>query len=462
MKYKITFVVVFAVHIVFAQKNIQNIDSMLSALYAKGRINGNVLIADKGNIIYNKSFGIANESTKQALNENSIFELCSLTKQFTAMGILLLKEKGKLKLDEPFSKYIPELSFYKGITIRHLLNHTGGLPDYMDIFIKSFDKTKIATNKDVIDYLFKDKPNVLFAPNVRWEYSNTGYALLAVIIERVSGKKYDEFLAQNIFNPLKMNSTFVYKRRSSPRDIKNYAFGYVYSDSLKKLMLPDDLEETNYVKLLDGVVGDGGVNSTVMDLLKWDRALYTNKLITSKAKEEMYAPVTLADGSTFNYGFGWQVNVSKEFGKRLSHTGGWPGYNTFIDRNVDNDKTIIVLQNHNDVEIVYKPIRYFLYGLPIPLPPNRKEIKLTEEQLNKVLGVYEIGEGMQFTISLIAGEPYAQMTNQPALRIFPESETSFFLKEFEATIQFEIDKNGKINKLNVLQGTSKTEATKIK
>lgn len=462
MKYKITFVLVFAVHLLSGQNNIQRIDSLLSSLHAKGRINGNVLIADKGNIIYKKSFGVANESTRQELNESSVFDLCSVSKQFTAMGIMLLKERGKLKLDEPFSKYIPELSFYKGITIRHLLHHTGGLPDYMEILEKSFDKTKIATNKDIIDFFAKEKPEVMFAPNSGWEYSNTGYALLAVIIESVSGKKYDKFLAQNIFKPLKMNNTFVYNRRYSPRDIKNYAFGYVYSDSLNKLMLPDDSEEYAFVKLLDGVVGDGAVNSTITDLLKWDSALYTHKLLSAKGRNEMFTPVTLDDGSALDYGFGWQLDSSKAFGKRVFHTGGWPGYNTFIDRHLDNGKTIIILQNHHDVEIVYKPIRYLLYGLPIPAPPNRTEIKLSEEQLNKVLGVYEIKEGMEFTISLKAGEPYAQMTHQPAVRIFPESETSFFLKEFEATIQFLTDESGKVNKLIVLQGEHRTEANKIR
>ncbi len=462
MKYRIIFVLVFAVHLLSGQNNIHHIDSLLNSLHAKGRINGNVLIADKGNIIYNKSFGVANESTRQELNENSVFDLCSVSKQFTAMGIMLLKERGKLKLDDPISKYIPELSFYKGITIRHLLHHTGGLPDYMEILEKSFDKTQIATNKDIVALFVKEKPAVMFAPNSAWEYSNTGYALLAVIIESASGKKYDEFLAQNIFNPLKMNSTFVYNRRYSPRDIKNYALGYVYSDSLNKLVLPDDLEEYSYVKLLDGVVGDGAVNSTVTDLLKWDNALYTDKLISAEGIDEMFTPVSLDDGSTFDYGFGWQLDSGKVFGKRVLHTGGWPGYNTYFDRHLDNGKTIIILQNHHDVEMVYKPIRYLLYGLPVPAPPNRTEITLSEEQLNKVLGVYEIKEGMEFTISLKAGAPYAQMSNQPALRIYPESGTSFFLKEFDAVIQFVTGENGKVNKLIVVQGEHRTEANKIR
>ena len=149
MKYTITFIALFITQIIFGQSNIKTIDSLLNYLHEKGRINGNVLIAEKGMITYNKSFGLANESKKQKLNPNSIFDLASVTKQFTAIGIVILKEQGKLKYDDLISKYIPELSFYKGITIKHLLQHTGGLPDYMDLLETSFDKTKIATNDDI-------------------------------------------------------------------------------------------------------------------------------------------------------------------------------------------------------------------------------------------------------------------------------------------------------------------------
>ena len=191
-------------------------------------------------MIYKKSFGIANEETKQPLNENSIFEIASITKQFTAMAIMMLNEKGKLNLDDDISKFIPELAFYKGITIRHLLNHTSGLPDYMELFEKIFDKSKIATNKDIISIFAQRQPKVLFTPNSKHDYCNTGYALLASIIEKVSGETYPNFLQKAIFKPLGMKNTFVYKRRLTPKQIDNYAYGYVYSDSLKKYALPDD------------------------------------------------------------------------------------------------------------------------------------------------------------------------------------------------------------------------------
>lgn len=209
-------------------------DKILDSLFVQQKFNGNILIAEKGQIIYTRSYGIANETTKEKLTPKSIFELASCSKQFTAMGIVILKEKGKLNLDDKISKYIPELSNYTEISIKNLLHHTGGLPDYMPIMDTIWDKSKIATNNDIIDIFSKYKPKVLFEPNSKHEYSNTGYVILAIIIERVSGLTYAEFLNEYIFKPLKMKNSFVYNRRLSPKKIKNYAFGYLFIKSQNK------------------------------------------------------------------------------------------------------------------------------------------------------------------------------------------------------------------------------------
>ena len=376
MKFKATLILILIVHLAFGQdKRVQRIDSLLNSLYLDGVFNGNILIAEKGKIIYNKSFGNANEKTKRELDENSIFDLASCSKQFTAMAIMMLDEKGKLKLDDDFSKYIPELSFYKNITIRNLLNHTSGLPEYDKLIDSLFDKSKIATNKDIISIFNKVQPKVLFEPNAKWEYCNTGYALLATIIERVSGLTYARFLDSAIFKPLGMNNTFVYCRRLSPKKIENYAYGYVYVDSLKKCVLPDELKIAKYVTWLDGIVGDGGVNSTVIDLLKWDRALYTTKLISKESMNELFKPAILNDKSKTKYGLGWRLEDTTDYGKVVWHGGGWPGYINFIRRHIDNDKTIIMLQNHwnlNDMIMPYDNIEKIIYNKPLPNLVNLK------------------------------------------------------------------------------------------
>ena len=404
MKLITTLLILLVGQITFGQNRIQRIDSLLNSLYADQKINGNVLIAEKGKVIYKHSFGNANEEKKQKLDENSVFELASVSKQFTAMAIMILKEKKLLSLDDDFTTYIPELSNYKGITIRNLLNHTSGLPDYEEIMDTLFDKTKIATNKDIISLFATHNPKIFFEPNTKWKYSNTGYALLASVIEKVSGLTYADYLNKTIFRPLKMKNTFVYTRRLSPKKIDNYAFGYVYSDSLKKYLLPDELEETNIVIWLDGIVGDGTVNSTVIDLLKWDRALYSNKLLSAEGMKAVFEVATLSDKSPTNYGFGWFIDESVDFGKFVAHSGGWPGYVTYIERQLTNDKTIIILQNHDNVSIPIKSIRALLYNKPIPKPPVRKETALSMEQLAQFVGIYEVEKDFEIKLYNVLGQ----------------------------------------------------------
>jgi CubicO group peptidase (beta-lactamase class C family) len=462
MKLTITIALLLIGHLTFGQDRIQKIDSLLNSLYSKEKINGNFLIAEKGKVIYSRSFGLANETTKEKLNENSIFELASCSKQFTAMGIMTLKEKGKLNLDDDINKYLPELSFYKGITVRNLLNHTGGLPDYMQLMDSLFDKSKIATNKDIINIFSKHQPKIVFEPNTKWEYSNTGYALLASIIEKASGLTYADYLNTAIFQPLKMKNTFVYTRRLSPKKIDNYAFGYVYSDSLKKYVLPDELKETKMVIWLDGIVGDGTVNSTVKDLLIWDRALYTNKLLTKEGMKAVFELATLKDGAKRNYGFGWGIEENADFGKIANHNGGWPGYVTFIDRHITNDKTIIILQNHNNVSIPSKAIRNILYNKPLPVQKIRKEIIITTEELQKFVGTYEVEKDFEIKISLDKDQLFSQLTGQNAFPIFVESEMLFFYKVVDAQIQFEKNEKGEISNLFLLQNGKKIEAKRTK
>ncbi|MDY8135276.1 serine hydrolase [Aquimarina sp. 2201CG5-10] len=349
---------------IFGQNKVQKIDSLFTNLYNNEEFNGNVLIAEKGTITYKKSFGNANEITNEKLTEESIFELASCTKPFTAMAIVILKERGLLNLDDKITKFFPELSKYNNVTIRNLLNHTGGLPDYMSLMFSIWDKTKIATNKDVIKILKTNQSDVRFEPNSKTEYSNTGYVLLASIIEKASGQSYPDFLKSAIFEPLQMSNTFVYHRRLSPQKIKNYALGYLYIND--EYILPDDFDRSKFVIWLDGIEGDGTVNSTILDLYKWDRALYNNQLVSEKSLEEVFSNGVLDNGSTAKYGLGWRVLETTPFGKIARHSGGWPGYLTYIERDIDNDKTIIILQNHQNGSMPKQAVRNILYGMPLP------------------------------------------------------------------------------------------------
>lgn len=326
---------------------VASIDSVMQSAVDTAKFNGNVLVSKNGEIIYQKSFGVANFYTNEPLDDSSMFELASVSKAFTAMGIMMLKEQGKLSYEDDVTKYIPELP-YKGMTIRHFLKHTSGIADYGDVMEKDgWNPGKIAYNNDIINAFRRQEPAVVFSPGEKWEYSNTAYAMLATIIERVSGKPYGVFLSENIFAPLEMTRTRTYNTRRSGEKIPNYAYGFVYSDSLGKYVLPDSLKEYFYVYTLDGIEGDGIVNSTTGDLFRWDQALYTDKLVSKASLEEAFTSGKLNNDSLHNYGFGWFLENDAVNGRIARHTGGWPGYRTLIVRLLDKNECVIILTNNN-------------------------------------------------------------------------------------------------------------------
>jgi len=441
-----------------AQDKAKQIDSLLKASHGEQKFYGNVLIAEKGTIIYQQSFGKANEATGNDLNAESMFELASVSKQFTAMGIMLLQQQGQLSYDDSLRKFIPELPYYN-ITVRQLLQHTSGLPDYMELFMKNWDSTKIATNKDMVEQMAKYKPPVLFAPGEKWEYSNTGYALIATIIEKVSGKSFGDYLDKYIFKPLDMKRTMVYRRRYETKTVDNYAYGYVFNKATNKFVLPDSLAETaTMVYSLDGIVGDGTVNSTTNDLLKWDRALYTEKLVSKEMMAEAFEPGVLNDGKKTTYGFGWGIPDMKEMGKVVSHSGGWPGYSTLIERHIDADKTIILLRNHDMPVQVLQKIRHILYGIKEEL---NKEVIVAADVLKRYIGEYELAPGFTITISVEQDKLFAKATGQERFQLFAEKEDLFFLKVVEAKVQFEKDEKGAVNKLILFQGGQEVPGIRI-
>lgn len=414
---KIVLFSVLAINFAFGQKSqSERLDSLFTALHQKEKFNGNVLIADKGKVIYEKSFGLAERENQRKLNANSVFELASVSKTFTAMGIVLLEKQGKLKYDDPIEKYIPELAFYGKITLRNLLNHTSGLPDYMELFEEKWDKTKFATNQDIVKEFAKHQPKLLFPIGEKYEYSNTGYALLGLIIEKVSKQTFGDFLAKNIFKPLKMNASLVYRGKYKPQKIDNYAFSYVGNDLQNALHLGKE----HYTYYLDGIVGDGMVNSTTSDLLKWDRALYRNQFINDKDREIIFKSVKTNNGEETRYGFGWQVANSKKYGKIASHTGGWMGYVTLIERHLDKDKTIIMLQNYNTPKtaIPRQEVRKILYNEALEPEKELVAITPTPEQLKAYEGVYS-SEKFPLKIKIVTNgnELTAQADGQPNISL---------------------------------------------
>lgn len=310
----------------------KRLDEALDQLYQINQFNGTALYAENGKVLYEKAFGVVDYITNEPLKTSSSFNLASVSKQFFAMGILILSEQRKLHLDDPIRQYLPELN-YPEITIRHLLTHSSGLPEYFDIFTRHKETLDTLTNEGLIQLFNRVKPAALFAPGERWEYCNTNYVLLSTIMERISGLPADEFIQQNIIQPLKLEDTYVYHLRL-PSVPKNHVFGFKEENGVRSLF---DLIE------VDGVTGDGNIYSSVDDLLKWEQSWYTEKLVKKETIEAALTPVKLNNGETAPYGFGWGI---KKEGELYAHTGGWNGFKNLIFRDEKHKRTLILLSSN--------------------------------------------------------------------------------------------------------------------
>jgi CubicO group peptidase (beta-lactamase class C family) len=228
------------------------------------------------------------------------------------------------------------------MTIRQLLTHTSGLPDYQAIMDSYWDKSKVAGNDDIINYLNKYAPPKLFEPGEKYLYSNTGYVLLASILEKVSGRDFIEFCNTEIFNKLKMNHTAI-RSLAEKATIKNFALGHVYVSERNDYIRADSFPSSNYTIWLGNRKGPGRISSTADDLLKWDQALYTNYLLSQTTLEEAFTPMLLNNGAISNYGFGWDLRPAENI---VWHNGDNPGYKTIIIRFLKSNITLIVLCNN--------------------------------------------------------------------------------------------------------------------
>ncbi len=427
--------------------------------YLKGqekyfRFNGNVLVAEKGKVVFKKSYGYADFVTGRALNDSSVFELASVSKQFTATGILMLRDQGKLRLTDSLRHYFPELP-YHSITLYHMLTHTSGLPDYEEHMSSKWDKSRIAFNSDMIAFLAKEQPPVQFSPGTKWEYSNTAFAILASIIEKVSGQSFSEYLGQHIFKPLGMNRSRIYNTRRSKKDtIANYAYGFVYNDLLRKYMMPDSIPLMDFVRYLDGLQGDGVVNSTTGDLVKWDRAQKNHSLLNIETQREMLAGHELADTANKAY-YGYGVLVK---GNMIEHSGGWPGYVTNLARDVEKDQTFVVLSNNaSDATAISKALQAIMSGRTVEMPYEHKAVKLDAGIVGRYAGKYQ-----DFELQASGTSLYKLLRSGRKIEFKAESPAKFFREgNVDEQLEFETDGSGNVNRTWRIFYGVKTELKKL-
>ena len=335
------------------------IGKLMETLFARGQFNGAILVAKDGKILYRNGLGKANFQAALDFTPDTPSNIGSLTKQFTAMAIMILAERKNVSYDDSVSKYIPEFSHsahFSKVTLRHLLTHTSGMPDYGDLAI---DDTGL-DQKGLIAALLQ-KEGTLAEPGLRYRYSNPGYALLAIVVEKVSGRRFADFLEREIFKPVGMTSTFVYD--SSGKKPSSAARGY------------DQFGQTD-----DGVPtqvpGDGGLYSTVDDLFRWDQALYTDKLVSQSMLSEAFTPAKVKQATTI-YGFGWNVE-KKDGSDYLWHTGSSAGFRAFIERRLTNRETVVMLTNKGNSkrQEINAAIQNILAAKPYVLPKQSGAEKL--------------------------------------------------------------------------------------
>ncbi len=313
------------------------IDSIFSTLQAKGGFNGCVLYGENGRLVFKKAYGYDDFKGKKRLTTSSAFQLASVSKMFTAMSIMILQEEGLLDFDDSVRQYIPELP-YTGITIRQMLNHRSGMPDYMHFSDKFWNQEMPMSNEDMIRVMAFNVPPKYFTPGNGFDYCNSNYALLASVVERITKKPFDQFVKENIFDPLSMSDCFIYHPEFGqplPQFVPVGVSGHGRGRGLPRV-------EPNHYQ--NGVVGDKGVYASVEDLFKWDQALYNGTLVSDETLKEAFTPGSpKISKHRDNYGFGWRIKAERV--NTVYHYGWWKGFRTYFVRDLYQEKTIIVLTN---------------------------------------------------------------------------------------------------------------------
>ncbi len=423
--------------------------SLAREMNEKDSFNGAWLYAEKGEIVSKGVLGFRDPEDTLPITEDTIFQLASVTKQFTAAAVMLLVREGKLHLEDEITQFFPEIP-YPGVTVRHLLTHTSGIPDYFDDadwFIKIWKEEKrVPGNDEILRFLCETKAKPYFAPGEGLHYSNTGYNLLALLVERLSGVPFEEFLQNNIFEPAGMSSTYCCHIRRDGVPFGNYAQATVYDDG--KCVADIDSAEEGDVVAFDGLNGDDYVFTNIFDMFKWDTALREGKVLTLEEQKLMYTPGKLNNGEDavydeddgLGYGLGWAVGREQEFGLIVSHSGGMPGVATWFERFIDADRVLVILSCRD-----YRDIRAYLgYWDGMEAIARDKEPKAVvsiedleiknsdRSKWDSYCGKYEHSEDADFIVDevfLKDGELYAKAIDEDGdemtFRLYPIGENEF-------------------------------------
>jgi CubicO group peptidase (beta-lactamase class C family) len=426
-----------------AQDETSKLEQYMDACVRVRHFSGSVLVTRDGIPLFSKGYGLANAEHQVPNTPETKFRLGSITKQFTAMAIMILQERGKLAVEDPIGKYFDDApKAWEGVTIHHLLTHTAGVHSYTSDpeYVKRMAHPE--TVKSMIAR-FRDRP-LDFKPGEKFQYSNSGYFLLGAIIEKVSGQSYEAFLKEAIFEPLGMKDTG-YDHPSTI--LAHRASGYTRKG--------DVLENAAYLDMAQPYAA-GSLYSTTLDLAKWDQALRDGALIAQESMTRMFTP------EKNDYAYGWSV-TTRSGRNEIGHGGGINGFATEIVRYPDQKVCVVVLCNVLPANPgkVARDLAAITFGEPVALPRERTVAKVAPELFDAYAGRYELGPDRVMTIVREGDHLFAQPTNQARLEFFPESETEFFSKVVDAQITFVKDDTGKVTHIVVSQGGRETRAKRL-
>lgn len=330
------------------QKVSNKLDSLLQRINKRNDFNGSLLVGKNGKIIYSNYIGYADFKSKEPIKPEDVFQLASVSKQFTAAAIMILYERNQLQLTDTVNKFFPNFPF-EGVTIKNLLNHTGGLPKYFWVAEHKWNKEKAPTNSEMMELLASSNVQRYFKPGRNFDYSNTGYFVLASIVEKVSGMDYGTFVKKNIFDPLGMKSSFVYSYENDSVKTNQLA-GYKLYRGWRHLKINSTVN--------DAIVGDKNVYATSEDLFKWILGLNNGKLLSKESLDLMYAKGETIYGRKIPYGFGFRIKDT-EGENTIYHHGKWNGFRTGLTQYPEEDLVVIVLEHtsYNNITSLNKKVK---------------------------------------------------------------------------------------------------------
>ncbi|MGE8292674.1 MAG: serine hydrolase domain-containing protein [Sphingobacterium sp.] len=477
MKRFVLFAIFFCINamLVTAQTVQQRLDSLFQSLNQDGEFSGAFLVVDSGKVVFEKYMGFETAEKAKKISSNSRFELASVSKQFTAMAIMQLEEKGKLFYEDDITKYFPHIKF-KNVRISNLLHHTSGISDFLVWDPQWIDKKKINTNQDLLKIIETKMDNTSFKPGDQHAYSNTNYLLLALIVEKVSGQSFAKYMHQHIFKPAGMKNTSVFSARSPNADLKNYAQGMAFDVKTSSFKNVDNIAMYQYATYFDAVSGPYGINSTAQDLFKWNQALQNNTLLKRNNFLKAISANRLNNGKLIQkgvwyYGFGWVFRDSTDNEDKMHfHDGEYSGYKNIIVRDFAHQKCIIVLMNKwNTIDVL--PLTFAIDAVlqkrktpAIEREKLRGAIALTAHQINRLVGVYEFSNQPELKFKITAddkGSLFAQLSGQSAIEVYPKNELELFYTAVQAELKFSKE-NDQITALTLYQNGQELKFNKVK